>query len=448
MNGAVLETPVSTLRVAREQKTEPAPPYPTSALGGILGDAAEAIASGFQLDSAIAGQSVLAAAFVACQHGADVETVSGTKPISENFLTCALSGDGKSTADGPALAPIRNIERIEYARYELQRAAWEALPKNERGDRPINPLILVADFTAEGLIRQYREGRASLGAFSDEAGAVFGGHGFSAEKKMMTAAALSSLWDGSGIRARARASEDRGGLEARFDVRLSSHWLIQPVAAHEAVHDPILGEQGFWPRVLLATPAPGKPREYRPFDASTNRAIGAYWARLTERILAAAGCRHVVTTTPEAQAMVAKFFETLDRASRKNTGRFAPIRAWGARGTEHLIRLAACLAVFERGFTATIDIDEIARAAQLVTYSLECWLDLLEAKPEAEARAYAKRLLLWLRTQPNGQSNEAAMLRVGPKPRSASLRDSGLAILEASNQVLNLGLKRWGASEY
>ena len=425
-----------------------APAYPVDALGGILGSAARAIADGYQLDAAIAGQSVLAAAFVACQHGADVETASGRKPISNNLLTCALSGDGKSTADGPSLAPIRGIEKLAYTQYEIDRAEWESLPRKERGDKPINPLILVADFTAEGLVRQFREGRSSLGAFSDEAGAVFGGHGFSAERKLMTAAGLSSLWDGAGIRARARASDDRGGLEAKFDVRLSSHWLIQPAAVTDAINDPILGEQGFWPRVLIATPPPGRPRLYRPFDATTSHAINVYWDRVRERIESQPqDDRPVVKTSPAAQEMVSRFFVALDRASRGHGGKYSQIRAWGARGTEHLMRVAAVLAVFERGFNATIETDEIERAAQIVTHSLDCWLYLLEASPEAAAKAYAARLLKWLKDQPNGQSNETAMLQTGPKPRSAGLRDSALAILEGQNAILPLSARRWAARE-
>ncbi len=225
--------------------------YPIAALGGILGAAVHAIADGAQSASAIAGQSILAAAALAAQGVAEVATATGRKPLSLNLLTVALSGDGKSTADGPALEPIREVERTEYLRYEKDRTAWESTPKNGRPAKPINPLRLVADFTDKGLIRQFREGRSSLGAFSDEGGAVFGGHSFSAEKKLATAAAISSLWDGAGIRARARASDDRGGLEAHFDARLTAHWLIQPAAAADALNDTLLAEQGFWPRVLL-----------------------------------------------------------------------------------------------------------------------------------------------------------------------------------------------------
>lgn len=426
-----------------------APEYPIDALGGILGAAARAIADGAQVDPAIACQSILAAAALACQHVAVVSTATGPRPLSLNMLTVALSGDGKSAADGPALAPIRAMERGEWPEYQQDLAGWLALDKSMRGERPVNPLRLVADFTAEGLIRQYREGRASLGAFSDEAGAVFGGHAFSSEKKLATAAAISSLWDGAGIRARARASDDRGGLEARFDARLTCHWLIQPAAAAEALSDNILGEQGFWPRVLLAAPAPGTPRAYRPFNPASDPAIVAYWDRVAELLRLPAVAPQflpLLTFSPKAERLVAAFFEAMERATRGNGGKYVAIRSWGARATEQLCRVAGVLAVIERGPESTIEAEAVTGAAALVAHSLDCWLHLLERKPELEALDYASRLLAWLKAQPGQQSNATAMIQTGPKPRSASMRDTALGILEGRKQVVNLGRNTWGAS--
>jgi hypothetical protein len=404
---------------------------------------------GAQLDPAIAGQSILGAAALAAQQSADVLTATGRKPLSLYLLTSALSGDGKSAADSPALAPIRDLERRQWREYEAERAQWENTTKQERGERPINPLRLVADFTAEGMIRQYREGLPSLGAFSDEAGAVFGGHGFTKEKKLATAAALSSLWDGQGIRARARASDERGGLEARFNVWLSAHWLIQPAAVHEAINDAILGEQGFWPRVLLATPAPGEPRQYRPFHADQDPAIGRYWARLADLLrqpVTAHEYRPALALSQPAESLVSQFFEAMDKACRRTNGRYAPIRSWGSRATEQVCRIAGVLTVFDRGHEATIEPEEVTRAAALVAYSLDSWLYMLERKPEVDAHAYAERLLNWLKKQPGQQSDGRAMLTIGPKPRSASLRDSALAILSGEKRVINMGGGTWAAA--
>jgi len=438
----------TTIETPLETQSDNALDYPVDALGGILGAAARAIADGAQIDPAIVGQSILGAAFMSCQHLADVKTPGGRKPLSEFMLTLALSGDGKSTADGPALAAIRDLERREYPVYREERAEYDALPKKSRGTPPVNPLRLVADFTAEGLIRQLREGMPSIGAFSDEAGAVFGGHSFSAEKKLATVAALSGLFDGSGIRARARAGDERGGLEAHFDVRLTSHWLMQPGPAHDAMHDAVLGEQGFWPRTLLATPSPGLPRKYRPFDPSKSADVGRYWQRTTELItqpFVAHEYREIITCSPAADKLVGEFFETTERASRRQDGRLAPIRAWAARSTEHLLRIAGVLAVFERGEKTHIAPDEIERAALLANYSLESWLHLLEQKPVDDGRLYANRLLTWLKTQPNNQSNETAMLQYGPSPRSASKRDAALSLLHAQKLVVPMGIKTWVA---
>ncbi|MBU1664422.1 MAG: DUF3987 domain-containing protein, partial [Gammaproteobacteria bacterium] len=386
----------------------------------------------------------------AAQGVAEVATATGRKPLSLNLLTVALSGDGKSTADSPALAPIREVERTEYLCYEKDRAAWESAPKNGRPEKPINPLRLVADFTAEGLVRQFREGRSSLGAFSDEGGAVFGGHSFSAEKKLATAAAISSLWDGAGIRARARASDDRGGLEAHFDARLTAHWLIQPAAAADALNDTLLAEQGFWPRVLLATPAPGAPRIYRPYAPETIPEIRVYWDRIITLLNLpnlAPEDRPTLHIGAEACYRVASFFEAMEYATRGNDGKYRAIRSWGARATEQLCRVAGVIAVIERGPETEIRQEEAATAEALVTYSLDCWLRLLEQQPEIEARDYATRLLTWLGKQPGQQSTGRAMLRIGPKPRSASLRDAALAILEGQRRVVAQGGDRWKVGE-
>jgi len=89
--------------------------------------------------------------------------------------------------------------------------------------------------------------------------------------------------------------------------------------------------------------------------------------------------------------------------------------------------------------------EDVENAAALVNCSLQCWLSLLETQPEAEVQTYAGQLLRWLRKQPGAQSNETAMLRVGPKPRSASLRDAALGFLEGSRLVTGRGGKTWAA---
>src|SRR6185437_2911899 len=58
---------------------------------------------------------------------------------------------------------------------------------------PLEPLLTVADFTAEGVAKLLQRGRPSLGVFTDEAGLVFGGHGMTKETTTRTAATLSNF---------------------------------------------------------------------------------------------------------------------------------------------------------------------------------------------------------------------------------------------------------------
>ena len=90
----------------------PEEPYPVEALGPVLSQAARAISRSVQVPTAIAGQSVLAAASLAAQPLADVRMPFGQcRPLSLFFVSIAASGDRKSTADTEALKPIETGSR-------------------------------------------------------------------------------------------------------------------------------------------------------------------------------------------------------------------------------------------------------------------------------------------------------------------------------------------------
>ena len=78
-----------------------------------------------------------------------------------------------------------------------------------------------------------------------------GGYGFSPDHRLKTAAALSTLWDGSGVR-RFRAGDGIADFPGR---RLALHLMVQPDAAGRFYSEPILRDQGFLSRLLIAAPA-------------------------------------------------------------------------------------------------------------------------------------------------------------------------------------------------
>ena len=119
----------------------PTAPYPINALGGVLADAARAIAAKVQCADAMAAQSVLAVASLAAQALADVRLPYGqTRPLSLFCLTIASSGDRKTSADSEAMAPVRMREKQLREVFDPPGAAC-----GERDDRPERQLLEVLD---------------------------------------------------------------------------------------------------------------------------------------------------------------------------------------------------------------------------------------------------------------------------------------------------------------
>ncbi|WP_367025476.1 DUF3987 domain-containing protein [Methylococcus sp. ANG] len=414
------------------------PEYPIDALGP-LADACRSIAEGGQLDPAMAGQSLLSVAALVCQQCADVETLAGIKPLSLYLLTVGESGDGKSTAEGAALAPVREFQREAARRYRDELDRFDsAMATRKKGDakpeRPREPYVISADGTVEGIRRGYVEGRPSQGVFTSEAATMLSGYGMSIDNRAKTAACFNGMWDSGEL----SVSRSLAGRIQLYDRRLSLHWLIQPDAATEAMNDPLLSGIGFWPRFLVAWPAPSAPRKARPFEPEKIPAVGAFWARcsaiLSDPVGEDCGSLRVLVTSPEAHAFARKFFEIMEESSKIQGGKLETVKPFALRATEQLLRVGGVLACF--GGMAEIDLPTIKGAAALVSYSLETWRGIFGARQEVAARSDARVLLDWMKKQAHGRATETAMLRIGPKTmRSRSKRDTALSSLQSAGLV-------------
>ncbi|EQD33614.1 hypothetical protein B2A_13061, partial [mine drainage metagenome] len=111
--------------------------YPVDALGP-LADAARDLAAGAQVDVAMAGQSLLAAAALVTQSVGSVRSLDGAmKPLALYAMTIANSGDGKDSGDRVALQPVHAFQRAAGKAY-LRALAQAAAEKSARkkGDAP------------------------------------------------------------------------------------------------------------------------------------------------------------------------------------------------------------------------------------------------------------------------------------------------------------------------
>lgn len=432
--------PGDTGRQAGDAKPFSPPEYPVDALGP-LAPACRAIAAEGQLEPAMAGQCLLAVAALVAQQCADVRTMEGIKPLSLYMLTVGESGDGKSTAENAALAPVREFQREGSRIYTEELRAFESemsLRKKgqERPNKPREPYIIATDSTVEGIRRGFVEGRPSQGVFTSEAAVMLAGYGMNADNRGKSAGAYNALWD------RGELSVARGtaGRVQLYDRRLSLHWLIQPEAATESLSDPLLSSIGFWPRFLAAWPAPAKPRIAKPFKPSEIPSVLDFWSRcrsLLSQHLLTEDCSGlpVIESSPEAHALACRFFERMEQASKTTNGVLVPIRPFGVRATELLFRVAGVLACFDG--KVEIDAATMAGAVEVVGYSLEIWRGIFGERFEHESRGDADILFTWLVRQPGRQASERTMLRIGPKAiRSRSRRDTALATLESQGRIV------------
>ena len=442
-------------------------PYPLSALGEVLGGAAQAIVDIVQVPAAMAAQSVLAAAAMAAQPHANVLRAGQPIPLSLFALTIAESGDRKTTADRLALRAHQQQQLALLGAYDealidyrnqkdaFQRVRGQALDKakddvqalaDKLGDlkepqAPKLPFILVQEPTLEGLQKSFLYGQLSQGLFSDEGGQFFGGHANRPENLLRTAAALSCFWDGSPF-SRIRGTD--GESAHSVGCRLSAHLMIQPVVAHEVLNNPILQGQGFLARFLLSWPQSlAGSRFYRNLNPDQEPRLIRYWRRMAQLlartpILDAHGGLAPSPLEMEEQALSAWIVQH-DRIEEQLGcgGDLQEIKATAAKGAENLLRIAGVMAVIEESGTITQAL--IERAATLMEGYLAEALRVGNPVKVEVRLAQAQRLLDWLRAN-NWQSFEIRELqRKGPRfaRKSAQQLKELLGILLERHHLLS-----------
>jgi len=412
--------------------------YPTDALGDLAG-AARALTADGQVLAEIAGQCVLSSAALLAQSKANVQTLAGVKPLCLYALTLAESGEGKSTADDVTQMAIVSRQRAQAKQYTLELTEYEASKatrkKNEFFPKPPKePYRIMRDGTVEGIRRAFKQGVPSQGVFSSEAAMMLAGYGMSEEQRAKSAGNFNSLWDCGEISV-ARGLDGRIQL---YDRRLSIHWLVQPAVAMAALHDPLLSAIGFWPRCLLAFPAPAAPLRALPFNPSDSPAIRDFWNRceaLMEDELPE-DCAGLPVLCPDraALSLASKFFERMQEGSKTAGGPLVDVKPFAIRAPEQAFRIAGVLSVFAG--KDVIDFETMRSGIRLAAYSLEGWRYIFGEREHATARNDALLLFSWLLKQRGAMASNSAILRIGPKRlRSKDARDTALALLEQEELV-------------
>jgi len=413
---------------------DPGEPFPVEALGMILGEAAKAIHLNIKAPLAICGQSVLATANLAVQGFADVTIDGRTFPVSEYFLSIALSGDRKTAADRAALVSVDSRQRelneaykIELAKYVSESGLWESFrsaalkTKGEEARReavetlpspptaPPIPQLTTQEPTYEGLAKLLDIGWPSVGLFSSEGGRFFGGFAMSQDHRLKTLAGLSEIWDGRPI-IRTRSGDKSFTLYGR---RLSAHLLMQPVVAETILADPLAHEQGFLSRCHIVAPESMLGEQtYSSQDLTREPAYGRYCTQITTILQTSLPRktdpvsgqptneltpRHL-PVTPEAKALWVRFYDWIQEHLRPD-GMFRPISSIAAKAAEHALRLAGTLALVDDLNGPAITIQHVKNGIILARFYLTEALRLFYTAKTNPDLVLAEKVLTWLRTR-------------------------------------------------
>lgn len=470
------------LGIEKHKPTEPLPlhrsipppnPYPVEALGEILAPAVKALQSIIKAPDAVCAQSILDAVALACQAFVNIEIDGRVMPLSLFLITVAESGERKSATDQVALSPVYEWQRMlavvyrsELSHYQQQYEVWEALKKDFlRGLKnggssayfdlsepipPLDPLLLLDEPTYEGLVKHLAIGQPSMGIFSDEGGRFFGGHAMNRDNQIKTISGLSSLWDGKPIN-RSRAGESSMLLYGR---RVSLHLMIQESILTQLMGNKDIEHQGFLPRCLLSFPAStAGNRSYSHQDASKNKEILSYYSAINSLLdkkfpvdpppapqneLKPRG----LILTEQAKTAWVKFHDAIDKDIA--SGRcYQPIRRFGSKAAEHVLRIAGNLAMISDPEVKAIQKEYIHRAIELVEYYLSEILRVQGYLSVPHSLMLAQKVLNWCWDKGKEILKIKDLYQNGPvELREAKKARESMAVLEEHGWVIQISGKK------
>ena len=461
-NAPVSETgPIPLLR-----ETEGPTPYPMDSLPQLMRDAVEAISEHVGGPPEIAVQCVLGTAACLAQSRVNAPHIHNPlgMPCSLFLLTLADSGERKSAARDLAFKVIDETEAAARTLHKLACKSIDAQANSLKGKqrekwlednpRPADPQTQYSDATWERIVGNMIRGTSAASWDSDEGGQVLGGASLKADTRAATLGGLTKAFDkGSFERSRSHGNAEGSGFA--YNRRLSVHLLAQPVTIASALNDPLLLGQGFLARFCLAAPASTAGTRFLTAEKLSCKAysdprLQRYWARCTDlgnqpqAIDTETGeiKPPVLELTDSALDVWLSFYNEVEN-ELSTLGKFANLKPFASRSGEITRRIAAVLAFFEG--LDSIDGTCMARAVELVRYSLNEWSRYTDADVVDPKISQAIALMEWLQEKEWNSFDARRLQREGPSfaRKSAKQRDQVLAVLIEHRQLVTTDGKQF-----
>lgn len=443
----------------------PATRYPMEAWTGVLGDAVRAIAHHAQVPDAMAGQCILGALSTIGQRYINAPIGHDYKPVSLFLITEGGSGAGKTFASGLSHYSINQWDKRTDQAYIALLEEWQteldSLKGKERREyiqnspKPINGSVVIQEGTIEAILDKFvLDGKPNLSWTTDDAGQFFNGHTMKSDTAGSAIASLAKLWDGAPVnRVRSQRGINPQYKTNAYDVRLTLDLQGQRVILEPALTDPLLVEQGFLARALLACPdsLQGKRVWNTPERMNNNPhddpRLQAYWARCDilldpppGEINRDSNGKETRLNMPFADAHARQLLADYQQSVEERQAKGKPLeyfKAFASRMAQNASRIAALMAFFD--CQKAISTEYLKRAFLLVEYSTAERLRYLDIKPAGENDS--QKLMNWLvakaKEKNTDKLNWSFIYHGCPKPMNKNSKyiKSVIEILESGNHV-------------
>lgn len=446
------------------------PKYPIDEFLVVVRDVGHELVRNIQAPDALIGMGLINAISMACQGLIDVKLPTGqVRPVSQNLLIVAESGERKSTVASLLLAPFREVDtqartshklRMEHHQAEL--GSWEAKGRGMRSaistaaskgrstaeldnqlldhtrQKPAEPRLryfLREDITAKAVMEALQGDGESIAITTDE------GHMLFKSEAMGHLGLLNRVWDSPELLTRDRAEHE---YLLAMNPRVSVSIMTQhaPLKAFLEKRGSNAKGSGHWARYLVGWPQ--STMGYRQVDTNEpvwehlptfHARIGELLEKYRSMIESGRVQRELIGLTADARARWVELARQTEWMLREGEY-LSDINDFASKVMEILARLAAAMHYFS-GEGGDITLDTLERAFAIVRWHVDEYKYLFSPQCVApqdlvDAQAVAAYLSsrIWQGPASDTYVPKNHVLRNGPVRNGARL-NAALDLLQA-----------------
>ncbi|WP_182657449.1 YfjI family protein [Stenotrophomonas lacuserhaii] len=449
-------------------------PYPMDAFFVLVRETGFEIHRNVQAPDAMIGMALVSAMTMACQALIDVKLPTGqVRPVTQNVMVIAESGDRKTTVDGLLYAPFRDhdmqalvLYKAALETYQAERDWWESknnglrraiaksARKSESADEvkaemaehakskpkmPRRRILMRQDITARAIMEVLEGDGESIAIATDEGQVLF------KSGAMTNLGLLNRVWDSPNVLSLDRADLDQVMV---MNPRVSISIMTQPdvLKAYLEKRGSVAKGSGHWARYLVGWPVSTRGFRWVNSNEAVWEHLPAFQVRIKELLAkqeamyeSGAVEREIIEFTDDAK--VRWFAQAGKTEWMLRPGDYLDdINDFGSKAMEIVARLAAVLHYFG-GEAGKITVDTLERAISIVSWHVDEYKRLFspqftlpQDQLDAQAVAAYLRNHIWQGPGSNSFVAKNHLLRNGPV-RGRDRLDPALKVLEHQGAI-------------